>query len=88
MEENWNMDKVLDILTNDVQTIIYTQRNIDNCFDHLAMENNVFQELDSSESVNFVRQLKNALITIAAIRANGLNKETVNYLLKKYGISD
>ena len=58
---------------------------IDSIVYFLAIEKNIYNGFDNSDAV--YQTIKNALITVAAIKALGLNKRCIYYLLHKKVIS-
>lgn len=84
-EKAFSLDAAIRIITENIATIIYAQRNIEQASRQLAIDDNIFENLNKEEADSLILKLKEALVTISAIKANGLNRETVNYLLNKNG---
>ena len=84
-EKAFSLDAAIRIITENIATIIYAQRNIEQVSRQLAIDDNIFENLNKEEADSLILKLKEALVTISAIKANGLNRETVNYLLNKNG---
>lgn len=56
--------------------------------DLISIEDNIYENLSKEDAEKIAMQIKIALITLAAIKAMGLNKECVDYLLKYGPIDD
>lgn len=85
MEKNnevMDIDTAINKMTEQIEIQLKSVATMNAIPDLISIEENIYENLSKEDAERISTQIKIALITLAAIKAIGLNKKCVDYLLK------
>lgn len=87
-KEVLDIDTAIKHLSSEINIQIQKMRMIDAIPEMISMDENIYENLSKDDAEKILHQIKIALITVSAIKAMGLNKKCIDYLLKYVPIKD
>lgn len=77
-----DIDTAINNMADQIKVQLQSIAIMDSIPDLISIEENIYENLSKEDAERISTQIKIALITLAAIKAIGLNKKCVDYLLK------
>lgn len=81
--ETHNLEETIALMAVNIIAEVNANNRLEELASGLSIEENIYEDLEPTEIDCVAHKIKEALITIAAIKALGLNKKCVNYLLSR-----
>lgn len=82
-QKTLNADQAILKISECMSVQLRMDNDIISTIDLLAMDGNTYEGLSNTETDATYKTIKNALITVAAIKTFGFNKQCVDYLVSK-----